>query len=71
MDAGQVSSTFITPRMESGSTLVVAALTYVVAIAQETGIEPKLVLPALIYLRLAFQTDRPYLFSATVGIDET
>jgi len=27
MDAGQVSSTFITPRMESGSTLVFAALT--------------------------------------------
>ena len=46
MDAGQVSSTFIRPRIESDSTLVFAALTCFV-MAQETGIEPKPVLPAL------------------------
>ena len=34
----------------------------VVAMAQETGIEPKPVLPALNYLRLAFQTDCPIFF---------
>ena len=38
--------------------------------AQETGIEPKPVLPALTYLRLAFQADMPHLFSATVEVDE-
>ena len=42
-----------------------------VAIAQETGIEPKPVLPALTYLRLACETETPHLFSATVEKDET
>ena len=37
--------------------------------AQETGIEPKPVLPALTYLRLAFQADMPHLFFATVEVD--
>ena len=40
----------------------------VVAMAQETGIEPKPVWPALNYLRLAFQTDYPIFFPATVEI---
>ena len=52
--------------------LVLAGLTCgVVAMAQETRIEPKPVLPALTSLRLAFQTDIPHLFSSTVEIDET
>ena len=43
----------------------------VVVMAEETRIEPKPVLLALTYLRLACQTDIPYLFSATVERDET
>ena len=41
------------------------------AMAQETRIELKPVLPALTYLPLACQTDIPHLFSATVERDET
>ena len=69
MDAGQAFSAFITPRMGSSLAPVLAGR-ICVAMAQETGIEPKPVLPALTYLRLAFQADMPHLFSATVEVDE-
>ena len=70
MDAGQVSSTFITPRMESDSILVFAVLTCF-AMAQETGIEPKPVLPALTLYLSGFPDRYTPSFSATVEIDET
>ena len=40
MDHGQASSMFITQRMGAGLAPVFAGLTYIIAIAQETGIEP-------------------------------
>ena len=69
MDAGQAFSTFITPRMGSSLAPVLTGR-ICVAMAQETGIEPKPGLPTLTYLRLAFQADMPHLFSATVEVDE-
>ena len=68
--AGQASPAFITPKMGAGLTCFWPGVP-VVAMAQKTGIEPKPVLPALNYLRLAFQTDYPIFFSATVEIDKT
>ena len=59
--AGQASPTFISPKMGAGLTCFWPGVP-VVAMAQETGIEPKPVLPALNYLRLAFQTDCPIFF---------
>jgi hypothetical protein len=40
MDHGKASSMFITQRMGAGLTPVFAGLTYIIAIVQETGIEP-------------------------------
>ncbi|HIB99581.1 TPA: hypothetical protein EYO63_07775 [Candidatus Poribacteria bacterium] len=71
MDAGQTSSTFITPRMGQVWHRFWPGLP-VVAMAQETGIEAKPVLPALTLCSSGLpDRDIPHLFSATVERDET